>query len=308
VEQDLAPAIPEAFLKKSARQFGEPGAQWVRDLPGILAGCIRRWDLQECVPLTDQSINLVCFARSGTFGEVVLKVQAPQTERLTEIESLRTYDGRHACRMLAVDLPSASFLMERVLPGAPLRALADRAEQLRIGIRMLRDLPVPVPRACMLPTYFDWLRIAAEKMSRDARADASDKRLLERATAFFGELEASSPPMVLHGDLHHDNILNGGRDRWVAIDPQGVIGPAFLEAGRFIQNHDVRDLSDIDLPAVRSTISRVASELGQRPGHIARTLFTLHVLSMCWDYEMMAPLDELRLQRRQCERMLELID
>jgi streptomycin 6-kinase len=39
----------------------------------------------------------------------------------------------------------------------------------------------------------------------------------------------SSPckQLVLHGDLHHDNILNDGND-WLTIDPKGIIGEAEL--------------------------------------------------------------------------------
>jgi streptomycin 6-kinase len=29
---------------------------------------------------------------------------------------------------------------------------------------------------------------------------------------------------VLHGDIHHDNILHFGERGWLAIDPKGLIG------------------------------------------------------------------------------------
>jgi len=33
----------------------------------------------------------------------------------------------------------------------------------------------------------------------------------------------SALPVLLHGDLHQDNILSHGDD-WLVIDPKGVIG------------------------------------------------------------------------------------
>jgi streptomycin 6-kinase len=33
----------------------------------------------------------------------------------------------------------------------------------------------------------------------------------------------SALPVLLHGDLHQDNILSQGDD-WLVIDPKGVIG------------------------------------------------------------------------------------
>jgi streptomycin 6-kinase len=33
-----------------------------------------------------------------------------------------------------------------------------------------------------------------------------------------------SRPVLLHGDLHHENVLDGGPRGWLAIDPKGIIG------------------------------------------------------------------------------------
>ena len=33
-----------------------------------------------------------------------------------------------------------------------------------------------------------------------------------------------NPQMLLHGDLHHWNILSDADRGWMAIDPKGVIG------------------------------------------------------------------------------------
>ena len=42
--------------------------------------------------------------------------------------------------------------------------------------------------------------------------------------------------MLLHGDLHHENILLDASGNWKAIDPQGRIGEQCLECGRFLLN------------------------------------------------------------------------
>jgi streptomycin 6-kinase len=49
--------------------------------------------------------------------------------------------------------------------------------------------------------------------------------LLEEAETLFAELNASmAEPFLLHGDLHHENILAAEREPWLAIDPKGVVG------------------------------------------------------------------------------------
>jgi len=41
--------------------------------------------------------------------------------------------------------------------------------------------------------------------------------------------------VVLHGDLHHFNILSSG-DRWLAIDPKGIIGEPEFEPAAYLEN------------------------------------------------------------------------
>ena len=53
--------------------------------------------------------------------------------------------------------------------------------------------------------------------------------LVGEAEALFAALlDTAGAPVLLHGDLHHYNILAAGGGRWLAIDPKGVVGePAF---------------------------------------------------------------------------------
>jgi streptomycin 6-kinase len=49
--------------------------------------------------------------------------------------------------------------------------------------------------------------------------------LLRQAAATACELlDAPQDVVVLHGDLHHGNVLDGGPRGWLAIDPKGLLG------------------------------------------------------------------------------------
>jgi streptomycin 6-kinase len=62
-------------------------------------------------------------------------------------------------------------------------------------------------------------------------------RLVEMAESLFADLLASSAePVLLHGDLHHYNILAAGREPWLAIDPKGVSGEPAYEVGALMRN------------------------------------------------------------------------
>ena len=61
--------------------------------------------------------------------------------------------------------------------------------------------------------------------------------LVDAAEGLFTELLASmAAPVLLHGDLHHANILAAERRPWLALDPKGVIGEAAYEVGAWLRN------------------------------------------------------------------------
>lgn len=53
----------------------------------------------------------------------------------------------------------------------------------------------------------------------------------------------SSPhdEVVLHGDLHHGNILDFGTRGWLAIDPKGLVGERGFDYANIFTNPDLAD-------------------------------------------------------------------
>ncbi len=63
-----------------------------------------------------------------------------------------------------------------------------------------------------------------------------EESLRAAEAAVFAELcDSAGEAVVLHGDLHHENILRSG-DGWVAIDPVGVVGEREYEVGALMHN------------------------------------------------------------------------
>jgi streptomycin 6-kinase len=297
--------IPACFQRKAARQFGDAGPGWVQELPAIVSHCLGRWELSDCRPIDDLSINLVCFATSPTYGEVVLKIQGPHTERYTEMRALELYGGQRACRCLECDYERAVMLLERILPGNTLRSLAAKEEQLAMGTEMLVELPVPVDRAHGFPRYQDWIAHAFAVVERDYGPNDAIRDLMRSAWELFREAD-DGEPFLLHGDLHHDNILRAGDGAWKVIDPQGVIGSRIFECGRFIQNHVIDD-AGIDRQQALHTIAYIAERIERPARHVAAAFYILHLLSYCWGVEMNYARDEVARGMRQCAEILSLI-
>lgn len=210
------------------------------ELPDILARCRDKWSL-TLGPTSDEiKANYVGYAETGSGEEVVLKVGVPHRDFSTEMEALGIYDGRGINRLIDRDEELNAMLLERVRPGKMLSSISDKRVQAEAAARVMVDLQsVPPPTGHTLPHFMEWV----ESAHGDAKSCVDPERArgyLDQFPRVRAIMQAfmidSEPQKLLHGDLHHYNILEDERRGWIAIDPKGVIGATCLDIGRFIGN------------------------------------------------------------------------
>ena len=143
------------------------------------------------------------------------------TAETAALDLLAWWDGDGAVRLL--ERGDGAVLMERAAGDRSLAALAragDDEGPLRILIAAANRLhaarAAPPPHALVpLATRFDGLETVA------AAHGGILQRCSDEASLFLATAENERP---LHGDLWHDNLLDGGPRGWLAIDPKGFIG------------------------------------------------------------------------------------
>lgn len=233
--------LPEAFLRNLTSTFGECGVQFLQRLPDLLESTARRWSLTLLPPFRNLTFNYVAPVVRADGSGAVLKAGVPRNDCATEINALRLYDGQGSVRLLEADPEQGLLLLERLAPGATLTALADEAHDTKAtscAASVMRQLRPPVPAHHDFPTVGEWAQgLQHLRAHFDGGTGPIPAALLSEAETLFAELLLSSaPPVVLHGDLHHDNILSATRGPWLAIDPKGVVGEPAYEVGAMLRN------------------------------------------------------------------------
>lgn len=232
-------AIPADFAAWITACWGERGGAWLRDLPALLSDYCARWGLTLLEPFPDQSFNYVTPVTRADGTPAVLKAGVPLDDIANEIAALRLGDGGAMVRLLAADEARGVMLMERASPGAPLSRIEDDDQATAIAADLMRAIWRPVPDPSPFPTIADWLQgFASLRAKFGGGSGPLPEAALARAEALARDLLGSAPPqpMLLHGDLHHDNIVSAQRAPWLAIDPKGVTGDPCYEVGPFLNN------------------------------------------------------------------------
>lgn len=302
--------IPEYFSKKIIRVFGEKGRDWLTELPQIFNQCIQKWNLIEGNLSNDLSFNLVCFAKSPEYGDVALKIGVPHPELFTEMEALTLYQGRNICTCYDLDKELGAMLLERIIPGPNLETTPNLHNQLLIAADLISQLPIPISSDHGLPTYADWVERTFAKVRKNDKVDPVTLTFVDEAESMFSEIKSwDCPPMLLHGDLHHKNILQKQDGSWVAIDPKGVVGVACMESARFITCHMEFVTGETErVHHLDDMITVFSKKFGESKWRIAVCLFVLCVVSVCWRYDEVNPeQDSLATAINECKFVLDYI-
>jgi streptomycin 6-kinase len=190
-------------------------------------------------------------------------------------------------RLLECDLERGALLLERCEPGTLLSSLVARDDEkaTAIAAAVMRQPWRPVPAAHPFKTVTDWgLGFARLRAGFDGTSGPLPSARFEEAERLFSELCASmAQPVLLHGDLHHENILAAQRQPWLAIDPKGVVGEPAYETGALLRNQ-LFHLPDPQRVTARR-IDQLSGELGFDRERIRGWGLSQAVLSAVWTAE-----------------------
>jgi streptomycin 6-kinase len=293
--------LPVDFIS-NIRNFGPKGERFLSDLPALLDEAARRWELTIGGPFL-LSYNYVTSATRADGTDVVLKIGVPNPELTSEMEALRLYDGQGAVRLIDSEAEKGMLLLERIRPGTMLAEMQDDEHATEIAAGMMRTLWRPVPTPLHPPNFAKFSKIGGtgggfihlkdwfdgfKKLRQQYQGGTGPlpREIVETAEGLVADFFAENePPVVLHGDFHHYNVLEAG-DGWRAIDPKGVIGPRGYEVGPLLINPGGKFLQQPNAAGrTRSRFAILSERLGMERERIRGWGIAHAALSAWWDIE-----------------------
>ncbi|ANX11728.1 hypothetical protein ABE41_006880 [Fictibacillus arsenicus] len=274
--------LPDKFVRTMKSIHKENANEWLRNFDKMVADYEERWELKVQDPF-DLSYNFVAPAIRNNGEEVVLKVVLSRKEFLTELETIKRMKGKGMVKLLEYDTEIGVMILERLSPGVMLAEIESDEEAARIASQIMKSLWIAAPVGTNIQTVTD--REYSLKRIIQNNPDGFEqisKETLQEALLIFEQLNSEiSNPYLLHGDLHHYNILKDG-DSWVAIDPKGLIGDREYDVIQYLLNKlpetNVKD-------TIEKRIDIFVKELNLDKKRLLLRGFSHAVLSTCWTIE-----------------------
>jgi streptomycin 6-kinase len=218
---------------------------------------------------------------------VALKVMRNRGDEWRSAEVLMAFEGRGVVRVL--DHIEGAMLLERLSTGESLVDLVDSGnDDLATGI--LADVigrMSPRAPAIAMPTVEDWGQAFERHASCETHLLHS---LVEDAQRIYGALCATQSRLrLLHGDLHHDNVLRDAERGWLAIDAKGVVGELEYEVGAALRNPYQRPDVFSAPTTIERRVERLARDLHLDAGRMLAWAYAQAVLATVWAVEDGAP-------------------
>jgi streptomycin 6-kinase len=218
-------------------------AQWREGAERLAEEVARDWELKLGAPYVPGFCGHVVRATTADGTPAVLKVFFPDHESLQEADALERWDGDGAIRLLARDDVRSALLLERCEPGEFLSSAG--------GTRALDVLIELLPR---LWKSADGFHTLADEVERWIERGL-DSSLITVAR----DLAASQGEQVLvHQDLHGDNVLSAEREPWLVIDPKPLAAEREFAVAPIVRSgelgHSRRD--------THYRLDRICDELG----------------------------------------------
>ncbi len=235
----------------------------------------RIWKLSNA-SLIASTVNGEVYKVNHQDGIAALKLLSPLGEKdeAGGAIALQYFAGRGAVRLLEKD--DHAQLMHYA-DGRFLKELKDAAAT-EIACEVIallhgRQEPLPVSLPSMQANF------------RALLAHEGCSMLAEGARLARQLLASEREIVVLHGDLHHKNILACSTNGWLAIDPKGLIGERSYDFANLFYNPDDHPELLESLPRIQELAGKFSRFFQIEQKRILEFAFAYGCLSSAWALE-----------------------
>lgn len=244
----------------------------------MFAAYIERWRLvPDGEPILTPGSRLLP-VRLETGAPAMLKIALDEDEQAGN-RLMAWWAGEGAARVHAQE--DDALLMARAMGAGSLMRMALAGQHDAVSQVVCTTLArLHAPRAKPLPPL-----LALDHWFKDLREAARQQGGLFLESLAMAEQLLATPrdEVVLHGDVHHDNVLDFGEAGWLVIDPKRVYGERTFDFANLICNPDLP--SATDPRRLERQVQVIAQAADLQPRRLVQWVLAFSGLSAAWFLE-----------------------
>lgn len=272
--------IPENFRKNVINRYNKKGKEWLENLDNIVNKYVTKFGLENIKIIEELSMNLVLFAKSKKYGDIVLKINTPGKTAIREINIMKQYHIKNMVKCYYTNVNDKVLILERIIPGYSLDNVENKSERVKLFCDVLNKYSILNDGKNKFPTYEEKLKDLLKYVSDNKSKYIDIENLIEKMKNLYAEIQKMNlDKYILHFDLNHRNILKSEND-WKVIDPQGVIGEKIIDTAQFIRGEI--QMSNADMSEFYQIVSLISEELGEDKNLVLKSLYIVIIEKIIW--------------------------
>jgi streptomycin 6-kinase len=239
---------------------------------------VRAWNVRIDETHETAQSAFVMGTRNG--DPVVIKIAKHRNDEWRAGDTLQRFGGRGVIQVL--ESTEGATLLPRLEPGTSLVRVChkDDEQATRILAEVIRELS-PAPHPDGIPFVQDWTA-SFDRYLRGSNTTISCDLVAEAHRVYLDLCATQRDVRLLHGDLHHDNVLHDSTRGWVAVDPKGVVGELAFEVGAALRNPIELPELFTDPRVIDARVRRFSGELTLDRSRVVAWASTQAVLAAIW--------------------------
>lgn len=240
----------------------------------ILAQHIESWNLVSDGNSFYTHSSLIQPVLSGETKCVLKVLLTPEEKAGSKVQNW--WNGISAAKVFCMD--DDAILMERIIGDRSLKSMSlnnqdEEATEIICNVANLLHScnKGPFPQLVPLEVWFKELFLSAGKYGDIFLKSANQAKVL---------LAKQKDITVLHGDLHHDNILYSSDRGWLAIDPKGLHGDRSFDYVNILCN-PIKEIA-LEEGRLMKQIDIISKNAGIETKHILEWTVAWAGLSAVW--------------------------
>ncbi len=270
--------LSEALIDAVTSQWGETGRVWLTQLPQQIQHLAQQLGLSELQ--LDPRSRLHWLGHALMKGKAItLKLGVPDPDWRQEYHALlRFQDLPQTVRLLTGEPTAGWYIMEHIIPGTPLSELSDDLWALQLWRKNLTFLPAQTHDQDFFVSLEAWTAELYEPVSDCLATEVDQVRNICSEL-----LKTEERNYLLHGDLHHHNLLYSQQHGWKLIDPKGVVDSPEFEFGAMLRNPYPRwnQAADLDLQLLKR-FEMIKQHCEFDFDRVKKWAYVQAVLAACW--------------------------
>ena len=135
--------LPNNFKERIINRSSETGKEWLDSIHNIVEKYQKQFNLQNLYLIEDLSLNVVIFAKSSLYGDIVMKIGNPDLSSITEINIMKHDNSDFVPITYYSSTDDKVQLLERIFPGYSLKNLENMEQRVQVFSDLANNLLIP---------------------------------------------------------------------------------------------------------------------------------------------------------------------